>query len=163
MNKLNSKNWQRVRINRTKKVLTFSNDMVYRTKSDCEKDIKTNQYIAINLKALNALLDSGYSISPEGNKSVLKTNTEAKTPVNEVVDLTGKPEVEEAIRKYYIIKKARQEKNQRAIEKFLTPVPQPKVQPFDLSKQYDKFERTGRKHALNALEVQRADYCNMEG
>ena len=157
MMKLNSKNWQRVRINRTNKVLTFTNDMVYRTKSDCEKDIKTNQYVAINLKNLNELLNSGYSISPEVNKSVLKTPQCEITPINEGVDLTDNPEVERQILEY-----AEKKRKQDIIKAFLTPVPQPKVQPFDLSKRHEKFERTGRKQALKALEIQRNDYCGLE-
>lgn len=158
MNMLNTKNWQKVRINVKNKLVTFTNNTTFKTKAECDTTVKSNQYISVNLKALNKLLADGYTIHQpiiENAVQIEKSNTKA------IVDLTGNPEVEEAIRQYYVAKKSKEEAKAKAIADFLTPVSQPKFKPLDLSKQIEKFEKTGRARALKALENQRQDYCNM--
>lgn len=102
MNKLNSKNWQRVRISNKTKTITFTNDETYKTKAECEKDIKSAQYIAINQNALNKLLNDGYTVNDTTINLQLENAVEVKETTTNVVDLTGDVEVEEAIRQNYI-------------------------------------------------------------
>lgn len=149
MNKLNSKNWQRVRVSKKNNTITFTNPDTYKTKSECEADIKSNQYIAINKRNLEKMLAEGWTIAVEETKQE-----------TQVIDLTGNPEVEEAIRKYYIQKKSKEETNKKAIKDFLTVKPPEKVEPFSYSKKWDKYESKGRPRAQKAKQLQIESYCN---
>lgn len=102
MNKLNSKNWQRVRISNKAKTITFTNDTTYKTKADCENDLKSAQYIAINQNALNKLLSDGYMINDTTINPQQVNAVEVKETASNVIDLTGNSEIEEAIRQNYI-------------------------------------------------------------
>lgn len=169
MLKLNSKNWMRLRINKTTKVLTATNEQTYQTKSECENDIKSAQYIAINLKALNKLLSDGYTLvdtNIKEDKKVATINVELST-ANTIIDLTGDAEVEIQIEAYTQMKIERdilayekKKRSQEAVERFLaTPPKQEKQNPFD----YDKLNQRyyAKQQPRNQRDKQRqiADYC----
>ena len=155
MNKLKSKNWMRVRINRGSKVITFTNDITYKTKLECEKDIKSSQYIAVNLKAFNELLKSGYTNTPEVKEVTAEVQNQ---PLD--VDNENNLDVERQIAEYAKMK-AEKDAKQATIRAFLTPVKQADIIPFDYSKSLEKYENAGRKRAVKALEMQRESYCGM--
>lgn len=153
MNKLTTRNWQRVRQNSSKKVLTFTNSDTYNTKSECEKAIKSNQYIAINKRNLEKMLNDGWAIA--GEEKTVEAKEETK-----VIDLTGDPEVEEAIRKYYIRKKSQEEAQKKAIDDFLTVKPPEKVEPFNYDKQWERYTKKSEPRAKKAKAEQIESYCN---
>jgi len=159
MNKLKSKNWMRVRINRGSKVITFTNDITYKTKLECEKDIKSSQYIAVNLKAFNELLKSGYTNTPETKEVTAEAQNKALNVENEVVEVIN--HTVEAQIEAYAKMKADRDRNKDAIRSFLTPVKQAEVVPFDMTERLQKYEKTGRKRAVKALEMQRESYCGI--
>jgi hypothetical protein len=158
---LTTKNWMRVRLNTTKKTITFTNDATFKTKAECDTTVKSNQYISVNLKAYNKLLSEGYSLVSNDNKvadTVQKTAVvkEEWTPQY----IVGDAKIEEEIRLYYIAKKAKQEANQRAIENFLTPVPQPKQRvEIDMSKAVNKYYSKQAKRNMLDKQAQIDDYC----
>ena len=166
-NKLNSKNWQRVRINKSTKVLTFTNETVYKTKSECEKDIKSTQYIALNLKALNTLLNDGYSIYQANQENVTEQATESE---NGIIDLTGNEEIERAIKEYEqkkiesdIAKYEAKKRSQEAVKNFLkTPPKQPTYESFNYDKQMEEFITKQAPKNQKDKQRQIADYCNEE-
>lgn len=167
MNKLNSKNWQRVRISNKAKTITFTNDTTYKTKAECENDIKSAQYIAINLKALNKLVSDGYSVNDTTIETVKENATESVKQAENVQDVELlNPEIEAQIEAYAQAKierdiKAYEEKKrkQEAIARFLnTPPTQPKQQAFDYDKQWDKYYKTGKPRAERALNAQMSQY-----
>lgn len=169
MLKLNSKNWMRLRINKTTKTLTATNDTTYKTKTDCENDIKSTQYIAINSKALESLLSQGYVVVDTSIKEDKKfATTNVKQSTKQVIDLTGNEEIEKQIEAYAQAKIERdiqayekKKRQQLEIERFLsTPPKQTKQEPFDYSKQMEKF--VTRQAPRNQRDKQRQidDYCN---
>ena len=105
MNKLTTKNWQRVRVNVKSKILTFTNDQTYKTESDCKMDINSTQYIAINKRKLDKMVSEGFTIAGQDTGQSQNAITQPKI---EQIDLTGNPEVEESIRQYYVAKKSKQ-------------------------------------------------------
>lgn len=164
MNKLNSKNWQRVRVSRKNKTITFTNSDTYHTKSECEKDINSAQYIAINKRNLNKMITEGYAIAGQEKHA---TKPQKAT---QQLDLTGDPDIERQIAEY---EKKQTEKIEREIEQYVInkqkrdalksffTVKQPaKVEPINYSKRWDKFEKTGRPKALKAKAEQVESYCN---
>lgn len=169
MNKLTTKNWMRVRLNKTTKCITFTNDTTYKTKADCEYDIKSVQYISINLKALNKFVTEGYTINEQTITQPIENTVEVTVLSDNVIDLTGVPEVEEAIRQNYI-KQAEKKavimykgasipnEPSDAVKLFLsTPPTQPKHKPLSV----DKYTLTDKQYESNVNEVkrQRADYA----
>jgi len=103
--RLNSKNWQRVRVNMKSKILTFTNDKTYKTESDCKIDINSTQYIAINKRKFDKMVFEGWIIAGQDTEQEQNAPTQPKI---EQIDLTGNPEVEESIRQYYVAKKSKQ-------------------------------------------------------
>lgn len=101
--KLNSKNWQRIRLNTTTKVITFTNDTTFKTKAECDTTVKSNQYVSVNLKGLQKLLGEGYTISQPKEENATEQATEPQNTTKQEFN----PEVEEAIRLNYIKNKER--------------------------------------------------------
>lgn len=168
MNKLTTKNWMRVRLNKTTKCITFTNDTTYKNKADCEMDIKSAQYIAINLKALNKLVSEGYTINEQTIAQPIENVVEVTVLSHNVIDTTVNEKIERQIEEYTKAKIERdilayetKKNKQLAIERFLsTPPKQAEQKPFDYSKQIDKFYSKQQPRNQRDKQRQIADYCN---
>ena len=165
MMKLNSKNWQKVRLNVKSKLITFTSETTFKTKSECEATIKSNQYVAINKLGLERLLADGYTINQPKEENAV----EVKELAQNVVDLTGNAEVEAQIEAYaqakierdikaYADKKAKEQ----AVKNFLaTPPKQEKQKPFDYDKQLKNFYTKQKPRNERALSNQMAEYTEV--
>lgn len=172
-NKLNSKNWQRIRVSHKNKTLTFTNDTIYKTMSECNNDIKSSQYIAINLKGLERLLCDGYSITQETIKNVTTESENVKEVRQEWQPpyIVGDEQLEKQIAEYtnkkmqkkgvqFVINKGVKDGLTDAEKQFLsTPPKQPKHEPLKV----DKYSLTDKQYHsnVNAVKRQREDYCSL--
>lgn len=180
MNKLNSKNWQRVRISHKNKTLTFTNDTTYKTMTECDKDIKSTQYMAINLKRLNDLVSEGYVVANTNSQETIKNVTMESIQSENVKDvkqpwqpmyIVGDEQLEKQIAEYtnkkmqkkgiqFVINKGVKDGLTDAEKQFLsTPPKQPKHEPLKV----DKYSLTDKQYHsnVNAVKRQREDYCNL--
>lgn len=179
-NKLNSKNWQRARVSHKNKTLTFTNDTTYKTMTECEKDIKSTQYMAINLKRLNDLVNNGYVVTNANSQETIKnvaTEAVERQNVEEIkqpwqpVYIVGNPEVEKQIAEYtnkkmqkkgiqFVTTKGVKDGLTDVEKQFLsTPPKQPKHEPISI----EKYSLTDRQYHSNvkAVQRQREEYCSL--
>lgn len=146
MNKLNSKNWQRVRVSHKNKTLTFTNDTTYKTITECNNDIKSTQYIAINLKHLTDFVSEGYVVTNTNSQETIK---------NVTTEATQSENVKEVKQEQTEVKKAKVD----PIKLFLASPPRQKShKPFDYSKNWESYESKGRPRAERELDKQIAEY-----
>ena len=156
MTKLTSKNWVKVSVNQKNKTIRFTTQF-YKTQSEGLQMLggKAKNFAIVNKKAIDKMITDGFTIVEQKQQKVTDT---------QIVDLTGNPEVEEAIRQYYIKKKSQKavhfskgvtQRNQKCAVTAREVFGETKFkseQPISVRKAYEKFERTrvGRERAMES-------------
>jgi len=166
MSEMLTKKWYKIQL--VVKTKTFKvTKQVFNTKSEgIEKGISKG-YDILNYKHLSELLNEGWT---EYTAKEENTTEQATESPNDIIDLTGNPEIEAQIETYTRAKierdiKAYTEKKtkQEAVKNFLnTPLVQPKQKPFDYSKKLTEFydKKAPKNQELKKRQI--ADYCNEE-
>lgn len=160
MNKLTTKNAVKASINKSTKQIRFT-QQYFRNVTEGEATLGTSKsFIILNKNRLDKMIADGYKVvDAKSTQNITKSSTTV-----EIVDLTGVPEVEEAIRRNYVkhkpvsfVKNAREFSQQgmkTALEIF-GETKFEKVQPLTFHSAYDKFEKTqiGRERKAQMMEV----------
>lgn len=146
MTKLTSKNWVKASINKKAKTIRFTKQF-YKTQSEGLQMLsgKATNFMILNKVKVDKMIEEGYTVV---------VDTQVTEPVKSSYNppfIVGDPKIEAQIQTYYNKKKAvsfvtdvterKQERMKTALE-VLGETKFEKQQPIDMSKAYERFERS---------------------